>query len=201
MSDFSRTGSEEFCRKNCSNGKIEGRNSGETCEATNDYHATDLKSGLEIRYVNSAIYTEPVGEEERDAVGIRFDRQREDDYKARVNCGKPSVIDLSDVPLHSATKTETREKAITGQDTYRCYSTTLPDAALSLELSTTRSVVSSGATARIERRCKIDDVLENVCQNNAVKREKYDTICFSSYPPSRLLYNFTRDDKRREQRD
>ncbi|XP_032671062.1 nucleolar protein 58 isoform X2 [Odontomachus brunneus] len=177
----------ESSRKDCSN--LRGRErkvdlistySGVTCKADNCYHATNSKSSLEIRYVNSAIYTKPVSEEERDALKSEIrselnDRQREHRYKMLIGRGgsKSSVIDLADVALHTATEDGTSEQAITGQNTYRCYSTTLPDATLCLERSTTRSVVSSETIARVERRCKIDSTVENVCQNEAVRRERY----------------------------
>lgn len=184
----------ESCREDCSNSRgrerkvdLIGIHSGVTCKAENCYHAraTNSKSSLEISYVNSAVYTEPVSEEERDAVKSEIrselnDRQREEQYKMLVNCGgsKSSVTDLPDVTLH--TKGETSEQAVTGQNTYRCYSTTLPDATLCPERSTTRSAVSSETTARVERRCKIDSALEDACQIEAVRRERYDALFLDS---------------------
>lgn len=67
------------------------------------------------------------------------------------------------------------EGAVTGQNTYRCYSTTLPDHELSLDSDASHLVLSSGTTARVERRCKIDSVLDSAaCQNEAARRERYD---------------------------
>ncbi|EFN87094.1 hypothetical protein EAI_06770 [Harpegnathos saltator] len=163
---------------------------GALCEAANHYHgrATNSKSSPDPecrRYVNSAIYTESVSKEEQEDRTIKTeiksgsdrDRQREDDYKMRIdiNCDncKPSDIAVADVPFCNATKDETSEEAVTGRNTYRCYSTALPDAALPLVPCTAHTTASSGMTARIERRCKIDNVMENVCQDEVVRHERY----------------------------
>ncbi|EGI59413.1 hypothetical protein G5I_12434, partial [Acromyrmex echinatior] len=67
-----------------------------------------------------------------------------------------------------------------GQSTYRCHSTSFPDTTLPLELSATRSTISSGRNTRIERRCKIDSI--SVDQNkvnidqNETNHDKYDVL-------------------------
>lgn len=183
--------SKESCRKGCSREKIAlvDTRSGGTCEGVNYHHAhiTNSKSSVEIRYVNSAIYMEPIDEEEgRDAVNgntrCEKDHQRQDGFATLVNCGdsETSVIDLPDVPLRSSTRDGTNEQALTGRDTYRCYSTIPPHTTLSVEPSTARSVALSETIARVQRRCRIDGVLESVCQNGATKRERYERFAVSS---------------------
>ncbi|XP_014474178.1 PREDICTED: uncharacterized protein KIAA1211 homolog isoform X2 [Dinoponera quadriceps] len=100
------------CRKDCS--KSQSRED-IVAEKATIYHQA-AKS--ELRYVNSAIYTETVSEEERDAAKseIRSENDREDRTR----------------------EDERSERGATGQDTYRCYS--LPDATrLSLEPSAARA--------------------------------------------------------------
>lgn len=69
----------------------------------------------------------------------------------------------------------------TGQNTYRCYSTSFPDTTLSHEPLTARSAISSGTIARVERRCKINNI--PVGENEATKQDKYE-----AYIKSRDLY-------------
>ncbi|KAM0736667.1 hypothetical protein ACS0PU_006316 [Formica fusca] len=135
----------------------------------------------EIRYINPAIYTESIGEEEHDDVA-QIHRPENDRYcnghliDAYHNDSEPSTMDLPS--MKDATNVDHAiEHPVqdgTGRSTYRCYSTSLSDTTLFSEPSTVRSMdQSSGRTAQIERRCKISSVSANVGQNEAIKQDKY----------------------------
>ncbi|XP_036142156.1 coiled-coil domain-containing protein 34 [Monomorium pharaonis] len=153
-------------------------------------------SGSEIRYINPAIYTESFNEE-----------RLESNYKQEgfitslseflsqyftisfffAECHNRNAIDANrcnsnasaiNLPIIVTDTTSVNHvDKHSGQSTYRCYSSSFPDATLpsvSLEPSTARSAVSSAGTARVERRCKIDsDQNEmNADQNETIKRDK-----------------------------
>ncbi|XP_024867051.1 vicilin-like seed storage protein At2g18540 [Temnothorax curvispinosus] len=127
-------------------------------------------SGPEIRYINPAIYTESIGEQDTG-------RRNGDviDPNRRYDSNNASAIDLSVVAKDTTSANDANEHP--GRSTYRCYSTSLPDATLPLETSTARSAISSESIARVERRCKIDSVSvdrneANVDQNEAMKRDR-----------------------------
>ncbi|XP_018341392.1 PREDICTED: coiled-coil domain-containing protein 34-like isoform X2 [Trachymyrmex septentrionalis] len=114
--------SNEFVRKRF--GLVDHVDSDEDMTLTRVKHSS---SGSEIRYINPAIYTESINEEESES-----DREQE-------------------------------------------------DATLPLELSTTRSTISSGRNTRMERRCKIDSISVdqnkvNIDQNETTKHDKYDVL-------------------------
>ncbi|KYN45035.1 hypothetical protein ALC56_00509 [Trachymyrmex septentrionalis] len=165
--------SNEFVRKRF--GLVDHVDSDEDMTLTRVKHSS---SGSEIRYINPAIYTESINEEESES-----DREQEgycngnliDTNRCDFNA---STIDLS--VAKDTTSTDHVNEHL-GQSTYRCYSTSFPDATLPLELSTTRSTISSGRNTRMERRCKIDSISVdqnkvNIDQNETTKHDKYDVL-------------------------
>nr|XP_012227703.1 PREDICTED: inner centromere protein [Linepithema humile] len=83
-----------------------------------------------------------------------------------------STIDLPSIAKNATSDDHAEHPVGTGQNTYRCYSTSFPDTTLSLEPLTARSAASSGTITRIERRCKISSILANVGEDEATKQDK-----------------------------
>jgi len=97
------------------------------------------------------------------------------------NDSNTSAINLSVVAKDTMNTDHANEHS--GQNTYRCYSSSFLDATLPLEPFTSRSTISSGSTARVERRCKIGNVSidgneANIGQNEKIKRDKYVRFSF-----------------------
>lgn len=89
-----------------------------------------------------------------------------------------SPVDLPLAEKPTTTNDRSTENPVNapGQNTYRCYSSSLTDTALSSESLTARSTdTSSRTTARVERRCKIVNVLVNDGQDES-KRDKYNAF-------------------------
>ncbi|XP_029163856.1 coiled-coil domain-containing protein 34 [Nylanderia fulva] len=147
-------------------------------DRTQENVAKTSSSGPEIRYINPAIYTESVGEEEHDDV-TQIHRSDENDRYCNGNIINTNHDDSESSTIDLPSMKNAIEHPVqngTGRSTYRCYSTSLPDTALSSESFTVRSVddQSCRRTARIERRCKINSVSTNVDQNEeTTKRDQY----------------------------
>ncbi|XP_067210855.1 inner centromere protein isoform X2 [Linepithema humile] len=133
------------------------------------------KCGSEIRYINPAIYTESVDEEKRNAATRRPENDQHCDEQtidANRDDFNSSTIDLPSIAKNATSDDHAEHPVGTGQNTYRCYSTSFPDTTLSLEPLTARSAASSGTITRIERRCKISSILANVGEDEATKQDK-----------------------------
>lgn len=147
-------------------------------DGTREDVAKTSSSGPEIRYINPAIYTESVGEDEHDDVA-QIHRSDENERYCNGNIIDTNHDDSESSMIDLPSMKEATEHPVqngTGRNTYRCYSTSLPDTALSSESFTIRSAddQSSERTARIERRCKISSVSVNIDQNEeTTKRDQF----------------------------
>ncbi|KAL0128819.1 hypothetical protein PUN28_003892 [Cardiocondyla obscurior] len=121
----------------------------------------------EIRYINPAIYTESIGE-----------NQSENSYKEDSGCNEALIdgnncdLSVSASNLVGKDTNADHENEQPGRNTYRCYSTS----ALPLESFSVWTEISSGSTSRVERRCKINSI--PVDYNRTIIRDK----CITNSP-------------------
>ncbi|XP_018308067.1 coiled-coil domain-containing protein 34 [Mycetomoellerius zeteki] len=165
----------EFVRKRF--GLVDHVDSGEDVTLT---RVKNSSSSSEIRYINPAIYTESINEEKSENDSEQEGYCNGDSIDTNRCDFNASTIDLLSVVAKDAMSADHINEHL-GQSTYRCYSTSFPDATLPLEPSTTRSMISSRSNTRVERRCKIGSVSidqnkVNTDQNETIKYDKYDVL-------------------------